>query len=119
MTIAKLIILASLLTFSFAPAFAGERKHASMRYTTMGHKDSKDSENIEEPEESSEKVWERYKALAAGQHEEGGNTKEEPEAKPAPPPPPQPKLTGLAGLIQQYHDNKKKRGGMKSITVGK
>ncbi|GJL85220.1 MAG: hypothetical protein DHS20C02_09950 [Micavibrio sp.] len=104
-----------------------------MMYTTMGHKqknmnlrsieyknkDLKKSEDTEEQGTPSEQVWKRYKSLAAGEQEKEQNPPKEIEAasetKPAQVE--QPKLTGLAGLIQQYQKNKENRGGMKSINV--
>ncbi len=130
MKITKLLILVIILTLPLHPAFAGEKKRSSMMYTTMGkkqeninlksvefnNKNINKPENTEKPESPSEQVWERYKALAAGEHEEAApatEAKATPESKPGPPA----KLTGIAGLIQQYQENKKNRGGMRSINV--
>lgn len=65
-----------------------------------------------EAKEPSEKVWERYKALAAGQPEDEQKEEQKiaeqaPAAKP----------TGISDLLQQYQSNKESRAGMRSMQV--
>lgn len=66
----------------------------------------------EQENEPAEKVWERYKALAAGSGQRDQETEPEPKAGPAPQ-----KQGGFAGLLQKHNENKKRRGVMRSSTM--
>lgn len=87
MKTAKFLIATLLLLDFSGPAFAGEKSHSAMRYTTMNQRQEKqengtvrslqfdntaipDQETAEEQEGEAQSTWERYRALASGKTEE-------------------------------------------------
>ncbi len=63
------------------------------------------------------KIWEKYKALAAGQPEQQqeAETTQPPTAPTAPEPPQKP--TGITAILKQYQTNKAGRSQMRSLTM--
>ena len=110
------ILLAILFTMVL-PSFASAEQMHSLNYDSPKHSKPLYVSKTEEPqkkEEPAEKVWEHYKSLAAGQPTKA---KEEQMQAKAEEPPPAPKASGFAALLQQYNENKKSRGGMRSMDV--
>jgi len=110
-----------------------------MSYTSKGHSASKEHSKIgrinyenaaaqDHPDENespevddktpSTKVWKKYKALAAGQYDDGkdpATAKKARDEKAAAAQPPRP--TGFASILEQYRKSKESRRGMKSMKV--
>lgn len=99
-----------------------KQENVNLKSIEYSNEDPKKAERTEKQEVTADKTWERYKALAAGKSEPKGEPAKEAEQieepKAAEPQPASTQLTGLAGLIQQYQENKEKRGGMRSMTIG-
>ncbi len=125
-------LFAVLILTAAAAATAQESPFkGGMRYSAVGRKPAAAKDKMlknmsvkapgqdeDEENETQSKVWKKYKTLAAGKVEdEPQQKKPEPleTAEPAPAPKPQP--TGLAGLIQQYHQNKAQQKEMRTITM--
>lgn len=104
----------SILAFTFilllCPGVSAAEQMRSLDYQSPKKTAPLYVPQTEEKEEPSEKVWERYKALAAG-------TATQEQATPAPVEKPKARPAGFAGLLQQYQENKKSRGGMRSTTI--
>jgi hypothetical protein len=137
-------IFALLLALS-SPALAQQGEGGSLSYTTLGARKERpqgrtgghmnykalkyngtleksgsskpEEEKNPEDEKAADEVWEKYKALAAGQYEEPAKeSKPKPaskhietdEEKPA---------VGLAGIIEQYNKNKTQRSQMRTIRM--
>ena len=100
-----------------------------MKYTTMGNSAAKEKEETPptpaeeakaEPvtETPTDKVWKKYKALAAGEPEAAEPSEEAPEEKPLTKAP-APKPTGLSAIIDKYEQNKTRQSQMRVIQVAK
>lgn len=70
------------------------------------------------PETPADKVWKKYKALAAGEPEATEPSEENPAEKP-PTEAPAPKPTGLGAIIDKYEQNKTRQSQMRVIQVAK
>ncbi len=107
-----------------------ERTGGHMNYKAMKYEDTElkykgtlekkgeGEENAETPppdEAAADKVWDKYKQLAAGTYKDPAAPKksEEPAAKDAEEKP----ASGLAGIIEQYNKNKTQRSQMHTISV--
>ncbi len=142
----KIAFIFSVPILCAATAFADQPQYTSgMKYTTMRPAQADDADKkpvynrarpakAEAPEEEvprevektpEQTVWDKYKALAAGQTEKQGNGQATPEAPAKPQKPSRSSETttkaetGIAGIIQEYQRNKQKRSQMQSMTFTK
>ncbi len=132
MKITKLLILIAVLALSFDAVLAADKPRSGLSYTAMGQSHKKESgqlrsievkteepEQVEDEEPPASKVWKKYKALAAGQHDDDEPATEETAKEPQAEEPRPQRQTGLAGIIEQYRQNKENGSSMKSINVSK
>jgi len=133
----RLSLIALLIVLAATPALAEQRRSA-MSYTTKGTPAEKELSTVghigyknapqeqagqqggaghEDGKSPSDKVWKKYKALAAGQYEDG--KKEDAQAKAAKEKQaaPSPSPTGFAAILERYRQSKESRRGMKSMRV--
>ncbi len=133
----RFVLLALLFSCLALPALAESSAPNPLHYTAIGQKKSADSQHMKSmnyytreapeaaegkkedtPETPSEKVWNKYKALAAGQYKDEEEQKPaEAEKKTAETAKEQPKQAGFASILEEYREKKALRSQMRTITV--
>jgi len=96
--------------------FQGGMNHTYLRPHSNSNTQQSNLPPTQNEQAPTTKVWEKYKALAAGKAEPQPK-EQQPTAAAAPEPQKQP--TGMAAILQQYQANKVGRSQMRSISIAR